>query len=284
MRTHLAVIALLSVVCTGVQAESVNVVTRNGKTFQNCRVLQVSPDGVTFRHASGIAKVLFVDMNEAGQEKFGYDPAKTKAYEAKVKEDRQKAREAAAQAAQEKAKAMAEARLRALEAQTLLAMQQSARVQAAAAQQGMGPVWLSGGLGYGNGFGYYDGAYGYGLGYGLNGFGGYCGPDWDRPGHGDGHGHGEHLNHYGYGVRRTTSYPVGGAWTNGTAYSVRRFIHPALLPNPNANISLMGHYGALVRPNYNTNPALVNARWSVGTRPACVAPRVVRSTSFAVRR
>lgn len=276
MRTHLAVIALLSAVCAPLHAESVNVVTRTGKTYQNCRVLQVSPDGVTFRHATGIARVLFVDMNEAGQEQFGYDPAKTKAYEAKVKEERAKAREAAAKVAAEKSKAVAEARLRTLEAQALLAMQYNARAQAAAAQQGMGATWLSGGLGYGNGFGYYDGGYGYGAGYGLGGLGDYCGVDWDRGGYGhrDGHGH-----VWRNGQNRAV-VPEG----TGPSYSVRRYIHPAYLQNPNANISLLGHYGALVRPNYNPNPALVNARWSPGVRPYCPSPRVVRSTTVAVRR
>jgi multidrug efflux pump subunit AcrA (membrane-fusion protein) len=46
----------------------------NGKTFQNCRLLRVETDGITFNYSSGITKVLFPLLPFALQKKFGYDP------------------------------------------------------------------------------------------------------------------------------------------------------------------------------------------------------------------
>ena len=50
------------------------VTTLNGKTFQNCQLLRVETDGITFNHSSGIAKVLFPLLAPDVQKKFGYDP------------------------------------------------------------------------------------------------------------------------------------------------------------------------------------------------------------------
>jgi hypothetical protein len=46
----------------------------SGQTFVNCKLLKIEPDGVTFSHSAGITKVLFTDLPEAAQKRFGYDP------------------------------------------------------------------------------------------------------------------------------------------------------------------------------------------------------------------
>lgn len=50
------------------------VTTLDGKTFQNCQLLRVEADGITFNHSSGITKVLFPLLSPALQKKLGYDP------------------------------------------------------------------------------------------------------------------------------------------------------------------------------------------------------------------
>ncbi len=261
MRTCFAAIALLLACAAPIHADAgaTKVVTRNGKSYQNCRVLKVSPDGVTFRHSNGIAKVLFVDMNEAAQEQFGYDPAKTRAYEAKVKEDREKARAAAAKAAAERAKALAEARQRWLETQTLLSIQQSAQMQAIAAQNGV----AGGGFWFVDQFGWNDGGMGYGV----------------------GHGYGEHCDPRLYKSNYFT-HPVTASIVGTYARRNGVYVPCATAPahrsgwyaRPSGNVSLSAHYGALVRPSVPM-PTGVYGRSTVSVDGApCVRPPVIRST------
>jgi len=263
MKTYLAAFALLVAIAAPLHADSDSstVMTRTGKSYQNCKVIKVSPDGVTFRHSKGIAKVLFVDMNEAAQEKFGYDPAKTRAYEAKVKEDREKARVAEAEAKAARAKALAEARQRWLETQTLLSIQQSAQMQAIAAQQGVGGggYWF---VGYN---GYYTDGYGYGHGYDHAG---YCNPNVFKSSYFT-HPHtasivGTYARRNGVYVPCATSAAHRGGW----------------YARPSGNVSLPAHYGALVRPNLPVSKG-VYGRSTVFTSGApCASPPVIRSTTM----
>lgn len=52
-----------------------------GKTYYQCEIVQVHPDGVAFTHANGAAKVLFTDLPQTWRDRLGYDPQKAKAYE-----------------------------------------------------------------------------------------------------------------------------------------------------------------------------------------------------------
>jgi hypothetical protein len=74
------------------------IVTITGKTFQNCQLLKVEPDGITFSHADGITKVLFPYLPPAMQKRFGYDPAKTAELEAAELRYQDQMRQAAAAA------------------------------------------------------------------------------------------------------------------------------------------------------------------------------------------
>jgi hypothetical protein len=243
MRTRFALFALLLALASPLHADSdsTSVMTRTGKSYHQCKVIKVSPDGVTFRHSKGIAKVLFVDMNETSQERYGYDPAKVRAYEAKVKEDREKARVAAAEAAAARAKALAEARQRWLETQTLLAVQQSAQMQAVAASQGVGGTsWLvDGSTFFNDGFGsaYGQGEFCNSHGY-QHGYGQVWGKDCNQP------------------ITRSTTYLSPLTRSIVGSYAYKNGVHVPCINPPAyhggyrqpANVSLPAHYGALVRP------------------------------------
>lgn len=69
------------------------IVTKSGKTYQNCRIYKQDPDGVMFSHQNGAAKVLFADMTETMRNTLGYDAAKAEAYAKSVAERYQKERD-----------------------------------------------------------------------------------------------------------------------------------------------------------------------------------------------
>jgi hypothetical protein len=69
------------------------IVTKSGKTYQNCRIFKQDPDGVMFSHQVGAAKVLFADMTETMRNALGYDAAKAEAYAKSVAEKYQKERD-----------------------------------------------------------------------------------------------------------------------------------------------------------------------------------------------
>ncbi len=137
-------------------APAADLTTTNGRTFRECKVLKVSPDGVTFRHEKGMAKVLFSEMTDASQQAFGYDPQKEKAHQKQVSEERAKKKEVAKQRAAEATKAYAEAQQQAVEYQTLVALQQSAAISTALAeQQAAGAFYGVNGVFAYPGYGYY---------------------------------------------------------------------------------------------------------------------------------
>ncbi|MCE0497460.1 MAG: hypothetical protein LV481_05880 [Methylacidiphilales bacterium] len=49
------------------------IVTLDGKTFQNCKLLKVEADGITFNHSEGITKVTFILLPPDLAKKFGFD-------------------------------------------------------------------------------------------------------------------------------------------------------------------------------------------------------------------
>lgn len=52
------------------------ITTRTGKTFHHCKVVRVHPDGVSFTHSEGAAKIAFKDLPESLRREFRYDPKK----------------------------------------------------------------------------------------------------------------------------------------------------------------------------------------------------------------
>lgn len=79
------------------------ITTKTGKTFYDCKVTRVYPDGVGFTHRNGAAKIAFKDLPESLRNEFRYDPKAEAAYkseQAALREEekkRAKLREAAMQ-------------------------------------------------------------------------------------------------------------------------------------------------------------------------------------------
>jgi hypothetical protein len=71
------------------------IVTLTGSTYQNCLLLKVEPDGITFNHSQGITKVPFSFLTPDLQKRFGFDPQK----EASLDEDTVRYQEQLRQAA-----------------------------------------------------------------------------------------------------------------------------------------------------------------------------------------
>jgi formylglycine-generating enzyme required for sulfatase activity len=60
-----------------VSANSTNtltITTTKGLTYKNCKLQRVEPDGVTFFHSAGIAKIPFTELPPEYATKYGYDP------------------------------------------------------------------------------------------------------------------------------------------------------------------------------------------------------------------
>jgi hypothetical protein len=55
--------------------------TLSGKTYLNCVLSRVTPDGISFTHTYGVAKVPFSDLDSAFAATFGYDPVAARKYE-----------------------------------------------------------------------------------------------------------------------------------------------------------------------------------------------------------
>jgi len=116
--------ALILLVAASLQAAPLEeITTLTGKTYRQCEIVKVYPDGVSFTHADGAAKVLFTDLSQEWRERLGYDPAKAVAYELEQAERREKQAEARRELDRQQTEAMLLAqqielaRLRGIEAQ-----------------------------------------------------------------------------------------------------------------------------------------------------------------------
>jgi hypothetical protein len=199
------------------------ITTRGGKSFYECQVMRIYPDGVTFAHRNGAAKIPFSELPANLRSEFRYDPKAETEYQKeqaalrKAEHERQKQREIAMQERLMEAK-MAEA--------SYLATASQLAATPAPPAGNPSPSWVgtpitgpavggrsySGGsyssFGYpfvSNGGGFYSGgSYGYP-------YGGYsCG---SYPGYG-GYSHGSYLGYggfYGGGYRPT----ISGQWNLG---------------------------------------------------------------------
>lgn len=90
------------------------ITSTHGRSYHNCRILQTEPDGVTFRHSRGIAKLLYLQMSEDLRNHLGYDSKKAAKYEADLAAKREKEKKARIARLQQLQKAQADARMAAL--------------------------------------------------------------------------------------------------------------------------------------------------------------------------
>jgi hypothetical protein len=106
-RMKAALATLLILACyQSLKAQSLSeITTLDGRLFRECEIVRVYPDGVSFRHRTGAAKVLFNDLSPALRASLGYDPSKAQAYEKQITAKR----EAEAQARKREAEVMAKA-------------------------------------------------------------------------------------------------------------------------------------------------------------------------------
>jgi hypothetical protein len=171
-----------------------SITTREGKTYFDCQVMRIYPDGVSFAHRNGAAKIAFADLPESLRAEFRYDPKVEAEYQKeqaalrKAEEERQRKQEIVMH------ERLMEARM--AEASYLATASKIAATPSTSAG-GQTPSWVGtpitgpavGGYGrrsyssygyggYGYGGGYYSG-YGYpsygGYSYGSYPYGGYYG-------------------------------------------------------------------------------------------------------------
>lgn len=85
------ILATLLATALGTNALADTITTARGKTYRDCRIKKVEPDGISFTHQDGAAKILFTDLPSAMRAKYGYDRKKADAYAKKVAEQRKEA-------------------------------------------------------------------------------------------------------------------------------------------------------------------------------------------------
>lgn len=73
----LAVSSPLTSLAGGGGEASFSFQTESGKSYRGCKVLKVDPDGLTFSHSQGIAKIAFTELSEEMQKQHGYDKEKS---------------------------------------------------------------------------------------------------------------------------------------------------------------------------------------------------------------
>ena len=91
---------LLLAVLAGTTVFSLDITTRDGKTYKHVKVMGIYPDGLSIMHSTGVSKVPFDNLPDAIQKEYGYDPAKVAA-DRKAVEEANKAEAARAAAAQQ---------------------------------------------------------------------------------------------------------------------------------------------------------------------------------------
>ena len=62
------------------QESGPSITTSDGRVYRNVTVTLVEPDGITVRHNSGVAKLLFSELPRDIQKEYDYDPAKAEKY------------------------------------------------------------------------------------------------------------------------------------------------------------------------------------------------------------
>lgn len=224
-RSVLFIALLLSVVPAGAGPKDYGTITtRAGKSFYECKVMRIYPDGVSFTHRNGAAKIAFADLPENLRNEFRYDPKAEAEYQKeqaalrKAEQERQKQQEIAMQ------EQLMEAKM--AEASYLATASRLASTPTVATASPQSPPWVGstitgpamGGTAYSNGsysrfgYGYYGGGYypGYstGVSYGYPYYGGYSYGSYPYYG-GYSYGSYPYYGNYGYGPSVFGSWNVG---------------------------------------------------------------------------
>lgn len=65
--------------------------TLDGRSFRDCVIVRIHPDALSFRHASGAARVDFEALDPSLRTRFGYDPQRAEAHRRQLAEAQAKA-------------------------------------------------------------------------------------------------------------------------------------------------------------------------------------------------
>ena len=151
--------------------------TTNGRHYSSCRIINTEPDGVTFRHSRGIAKVLYLQMAGDLRDQLGYDADKAAKYQEGLKVKREMERQRSI-AREQRIQRVMQAALTAasyfqsqtgVSAEPAPCVAQSYPVFAPATGLFRGAVWgLPSGTTYGADFGQFHGFYPWGYGFGQS--------------------------------------------------------------------------------------------------------------------
>lgn len=112
------------------------ITTLLGKTYLKCEIVKVHPDGVSFTHAKGAAKILFTDLSTEWRTRLGYDADKAAAYQRELdqrrleREEQRRKLDEQQTAALQMAQQIELARLRGIEAQARAAVLAAAKAPA----------------------------------------------------------------------------------------------------------------------------------------------------------
>lgn len=91
---------------TSASIDSLGTITTGfGRSYLNCRVCQVDPDGVIVAHQNGIAKIPFGEIPEPMRGKLGYDAQKATDYAKEIAEKKRRVQELRAELQKELIKA-----------------------------------------------------------------------------------------------------------------------------------------------------------------------------------
>lgn len=199
--------------------------TVQGKTYQRCKIIKRDPDGVSFAHSRGTAKVLYSDLSESMRNALGYDARKEEAYAREQAEARKEAAQARRVRETKIAEAMIAAQAKYAAQRPVVCVQQGngGYMQGLAPILGLGQIAAYGGGAYGGG--YYGHGYGHGHGHGFPRTRGWS-PTVSSIGAGSGgvyvpQGHG--LNFYGF---------PGVTWSPTLGYTNTNFNTPPVVFGP----------------------------------------------------
>ena len=69
-----------AVMLLGIVAIADDITTLDGRTYRNVKITLSDPISITVSHSNGVGRILFQEMSEELQKKYGYDAAKAAAY------------------------------------------------------------------------------------------------------------------------------------------------------------------------------------------------------------
>ena len=141
--------------------EPTTIETAQGKTYQRCKIIKRDPDGVSFAHSRGTAKVLYSDLSESMRNALGYDARKEEAYVREQAEARKEAAQARRVRETKIAEAMIAAQAKYAAQRPVVYVQQGN----GGYMQSLAPILGLGQIGAYYGGGYFGHGYGHGHGF-----------------------------------------------------------------------------------------------------------------------